>query len=286
MAQLIVNGIVTGTILTLGSIGLTLTYGILRFANFAHGDIMTVGAYVALILLWMNIPPGVAFLFAMVITAVVGIVIDTILYKPLRRKGSIVLLISSVGVALFLRNLVQIIWGPQMRYYTTEIQVAYTLPFGIRIKPDQVLIIVIAAVLIVLMHLFLKRTRTGKAMRAMADNAELAQITGIDTDKVVIWTWGIGCALAAAAGILLGMEIQLRPSMGWDLLLPIFAAAILGGIGKPYGAMAGGMIIGLSQEISTAYLSTAYKPAVSFVILIIVLLIRPSGIFGKVERWT
>jgi branched-chain amino acid transport system permease protein/neutral amino acid transport system permease protein len=242
------------------------TYGVLRFANFAHGDMMTLGAYVAFILVGMNLPLGLVFI--------------------LRKKGSIVLLIASVGVALFLRNLIQIIWGPQMRYYSTEIQIAYTLPFGIRIKPDQLLIIFTAATLIILVHLFLKKTRIGKAMRAMSDNVELAQIAGIDTEKIVIWTWGIGCALAAAAGILLGIEVQLRPLMGWELLLPIFAAVILGGIGKPYGAMVGGLIIGLSQEISTAFISTAYKPAVSFIILILVLFIKPSGIFAKEERWT
>jgi branched-chain amino acid transport system permease protein/neutral amino acid transport system permease protein len=286
MAQLIVNGIIIGSILVLGSVGLTLTYGVLRFANFAHGDMMTLGAYVAFILVGMNLPLGLVFILAMALTALAGVFFDAVLYKPLRKKGSIVLLIASVGVALFLRNLIQIIWGPQMRYYSTEIQIAYTLPFGIRIKPDQLLIIFTAATLIILVHLFLKKTRIGKAMRAMSDNVELAQIAGIDTEKIVIWTWGIGCALAAAAGILLGIEVQLRPLMGWELLLPIFAAVILGGIGKPYGAMVGGLIIGLSQEISTAFISTAYKPAVSFIILILVLFIKPSGIFAKEERWT
>ncbi|NOZ69530.1 MAG: branched-chain amino acid ABC transporter permease [Deferribacteres bacterium] len=286
MEQLIVNGIITGSIIVLGAIGLTLTYGILRFANFAHGDLMTLGAYAALTLAGMNLPFGVVFVIAMAFTAAAGILLDTVLYRPLRKRGSIVLLISSIGAALLLRNLILIIWGPRMRYYSPDIQIAYMLPFGIRIKPDEILIIGIAAALIVLVHLFLKKTRIGKAMRATADNAELAQIAGINTDRVVMWTWGIGCALAAAAGILLGMEVQLRPQMGWDILLPLFAAAILGGIGRPYGAMAGGIIIGLSQEISTAFISTAYKPAVSFAVLILVLLIRPSGIFGKEGRWS
>ncbi len=283
---MIVNGIITGSIIVLGATGLTLTYGILRFANFAHGDLMTLGAYAALTLAGMNLPFGVVFVIAMAFTAAAGILLDTVLYRPLRKRGSIVLLISSIGAALLLRNLVLIIWGPRMRYYSQDIQIAYMMPFGIRIKPDELLIIGIAAALIVLVHIFLKKTRMGKAMRATADNAELAQIAGIDTDRVVMWTWGIGCALAAAAGILLGMEVQLRPQMGWDILLPLFAAVILGGIGRPYGAMAGGIIIGLSQEISTAFISTAYKPAVSFAVLILVLLIRPSGIFGGEGRWS
>ncbi len=286
MEQLIVNGIITGSIIVLGAIGLTLTYGILRFANFAHGDLMTLGAYAALTLSAVNLPFGAVFVIAMAFTAVAGILLDRLLYRPLRKRGSIVLLISSIGAALLLRNLILIIWGPRMRYYSPDIQIAYMMPFGIRIKPDQLLIIGIAAALIILVHIFLKKTRMGKAMRATADNAELAQIAGIDTERVVMWTWGIGCALAAAAGILLGMEVQLRPQMGWDILLPLFAAAILGGIGRPYGAMAGGIIIGLSQEVSTAFISTAYKPAVSFAVLILVLLIRPSGIFGREGRWS
>jgi branched-chain amino acid transport system permease protein/neutral amino acid transport system permease protein len=148
-----------------------------------------------------------------------------------------------------------------------------------------VFIVLAAAVLILLVHLFLKKTKIGKAMRACADNLDLAEVVGIDTRRVVLWTWAVGIALAVSGGVMLGVENGLRPAMGWELLLPLFAAAILGGIGKPYGAMAGGLVIGIAQEVSAGYVSTAYKPAVAFAIMIIVLLVRPQGIFGGRRRW-
>ncbi len=284
MLQLFVNGIIVGSIIVLGGVGLTLTYGILKFANFAHGDVMTVGAYLGLAFIMLGLPLPVAIIPAMAMTALLGILIDKLLYSRLRNRPPTTLLIASVGVALGLRNLVHIIWGPRMRYYSTDIQMAMRLPFGVRIKPDEILIVFLSVLLIVLLHLFLKKTRTGKAMRAVADNMELAKVVGIDTQWIIGWTWGLGCALAAAAGIFLGLEVQLRPTMGWEILLSIFAAVILGGIGKPYGAMAGGLIIGISQAMSTAVLPPAYKPAVSFTILVLVLLIKPSGIFGRERR--
>ncbi len=161
-----------------------------------------------------------------------------------------------------------------------------TLPGDIRIKPDQIMILLVTGALVVFVHLFLTGTRTGKAMRAASDNMELAQVTGIDIDRVVLWTWLLGVSLAAVGGVLLGIDVQLRPVMGWNLLLPIFAATILGGIGSPYGAMAGGMIMGLAQELSTSFMSTEYKPAFAFIIMLVVLLFRPAGIFGTSSKWT
>ncbi len=294
--QLIVYGIISGSILTLGAVGLSLTYSILNFANFAHGDIMALGAFFALasltFLRWLGVsatpfgplsfgfPMVIAFIIAMLLTAVTAIIIDRILYKQLRKTGRVILLVASVGVALSLRNVIQFIWGPDPQYYFMKIQITEKI-FGIRIKPDEILIIGIAALLVILLHLFLQYTKMGKAMRATSDNMELARVTGIDTDKIIIWTWVIGSALAAAGGILVGIENKfITPELGWQLLLPIFAAVILGGIGNPYGAMAGAMLIGLSEEISTAFISTAYKPAVAFIILVIMLLIKPRGLFG------
>jgi len=282
----------------LGAVGLSLTYGILNFANFAHGDIMTLGAFLALVCLTLmqalripattfgalsfGLPMVLALMMAMVLTAGVAILIDRILYRRLRKSGRIVLLIASVGVAFGLRNIIQFIWGPLPQYYSAEIQLARKIPLlGIRIKPDQIFIIGLAAFLVGMLHLFLQKTKTGKAMRAASDNIELARVSGINIDRVILYTWIIGAALAAAAGILGGLENKfITPNSGWEMLLPIFAAVILGGIGSPYGAIAGGMIIGLSEEISTAFISTAYKPAVPFVIMVAVLLIRPRGLFG------
>jgi branched-subunit amino acid ABC-type transport system permease component len=295
---LAIYGIISGSIITLGAVGLSLTYGILNFANFAHGDIMTLGAFLALVCLTLmqalrvpattfgalsfGLPMVLALMMAMVLTGGVAILIDRILYRRLRKSGRIILLIASVGVAFGLRNLIQFIWGPLPQYYSAEIQLARKIPLlGIRIKPDQIFIIGLAAFLVGMLHLFLQKTKTGKAMRAASDNIELARVSGINIDRVILYTWIIGAALAAAAGVLGGLENKfITPNSGWEMLLPIFAAVILGGIGSPYGAIAGGMIIGLSEEISTAFISTAYKPAVPFVIMVVVLLIKPRGLFG------
>ena len=157
------------------------------------------------------------------------------------------------------------------------------MPFvigGLRIKPDQLTIVIGAVVLMVALHLLLRRTKTGKAMRAMADNVDLARITGIDTERVVLWTWVIGAALAAAAGTFLAMDTRLNPLMGWRILLDIFAAAILGGIGSVYGAIVGGLVIGIAEEMSTLFIAPPYKAAVAFAILVVMLIVRPSGLFA------
>jgi len=259
---------------------------------------MSLGAFLALVSLTLlrgldipdspfgplsfGLPMVLAFFIALLLTALAAIIIDRILYLRLRRTGPIILLIAAVGMSFCLRNIIQFIWGPQPQYYIKAIQIARKIPLlGIRIKPDEVFIIIVVALLVIGLHFFLQKTKMGKAMRAASDNMELARVSGIDTEKVIMWTWAIAAALAAAGGILVGIEDKfITPDMGWQMLLPIFAAVILGGIGNPYGAMVGGMIIGLSGEISTAFISTAYKPAVAFIIMVIMLIIKPRGLFG------
>ncbi len=300
MAELIVYGIVLGSIISLGAIGLSLVYGIIRFANFAHGDLMTAGAFVALfmvtgVLSWIGVPDTtfgpisfgwrmvIAFPISMAAVAGVAILLDRILYQKLRAKGSgtVMLAISSLGAAFIIRMIILILWGADSVFYRPGLLRPFLqLPLQIKIRPDQILIIVIVAVLFILLHLFLQKTKMGKAMRATADNMELALISGIDTERVIMWTWGIGGALAAAGGILYGIDVQLHPGMGWNFLIPLFAATILGTIGNIYGALVGGLIIGVAQQASTAFLMPTYKPAVAFIIMILILLIRPKGIFG------
>jgi branched-chain amino acid transport system permease protein/neutral amino acid transport system permease protein len=299
VTELIVYGVVLGSIIALGAIGLTLLYGILRFAHFAHGDLMTLGAYLVLLLnaellpaagiperRWGPLSFGWRMLGSLVVsmgvTALVALVIDRLLYAPLRsRKSSpVILAMASLGMALILRSLIYIIWGPQFLFYSQELRPAWELPLGVRLKPDQVCILVLALVLVLLLYLFLQRTRLGKAMRATADNPQLAWVCGIDTGRVTAWTWVIGAALASAAGVLYGLDAQLRPDMGWSFLLPLFAAVILGGIGSPLGALVGGIILGVAQQVSTAFLLPTYKPAVAFLLLIILLFVRPRGLFG------
>jgi len=304
MVELIIYGIVLGSIISLGAMGLSLVYGILRFANFAHGDLMSVGAYIALFLVtgllaWLGVPDTtfgplsfgwrmlIAFPVSMLAVAGVAVLLDRILYRQLRIKGSgpVIFAMSSLGAAFILRMIILICWGADSLFYRPGLlRPAYELPLGVKIRPDQLFILFLVLVLIISLHLFLQKTKMGKAMRATADNMELALVSGINTERIIIWTWGIGGALAAAGGILYGVDVQLHPYMGWNFLIPLFAATILGSIGNIYGALVGGLIIGVAQQVSTAFLMPTYKPAVAFMIMILILLLRPKGIFGGRHR--
>lgn len=277
--QLTIYGIVVGSIISLGAVGLSLIYGILRFPHFAHGDLFTLGAYMSFVaVVFLNVPVLVALPFGVALTALVAVAIDQTVYRRLRKVKPVILLIASVGVALILRSTIQLIWGSSNRVYESGIEMP-NVWMGLRIQDDHLVIVGGTVLIVMALHLFLQKTKVGKAMRAMSDNSDLAQVTGIDVNRIIIWTWIIGGGLAAVAGIFLAMDTRLHPVMGWRLLLPVFAAAILGGIGRPYGAIAGGIIIGLVQEYSTPFLSPAYKPAIAFALMILVLIIRPTGIF-------
>jgi branched-chain amino acid transport system permease protein/neutral amino acid transport system permease protein len=300
MFELTVYGIVFGSIISLGAIGLTLVFGIVRFANFAHGDLMSSGAYIALfmvtgVLAWIGVPDTnfgmlsfglrmlIAFPVAMFVVACVAVALDRILYRKLRAKKShaVIMAMSSLGSAFILRMLILIFWGADSLFYRPGmLRHAIQLPLNVKIRPDQILILIVVFSLVVLLHLYLQKTKMGKAMRATADNMELALVSGIDTERVIIFTWGIGGALAAAGGILYGIDVQLHPYMGWNFLIPLFAATILGTVGNIYGALVGGLVIGVSQQVSTAFIMPTYKPAVAFILMILILLVRPKGIFG------
>ena len=174
------------------------------------------------------------------------------------------------------------IWGPDPRFYIRGIHLAQRYPFDIVLKTDQIFIFAVALGMAVLVYLLLFRTKLGKAMRALADNPDLALVSGINTDQVIAWTWAIGGGLMAIAGALLALQANLKPELGFGLILPISAAAILGGIGKPQGAFVGAMVVAVPQEVSVEFFSAGYKPGVAFVILILVLLLRPRGLFGTV----
>jgi branched-chain amino acid transport system permease protein len=303
MLQLVADGLVIGAVIALGAIGVTLTYSILRFANFAHGEYLTWGAYLA----W-TVLAGVAsiagpvaplgplsfgwpLLAALVVsaagTALIALALDRILFQRLRRKGStITVIIGSFGAALVLRNLLQFAYGSLPEYYTREIQIAIRVVprdilGGLRITPDQLFVLGLTIVMVIGLHTFLMRTTIGKAMRATSINPQLARVAGIDVDGVIRATWIIGAVLAAVAGVFAGLTVQLRPQLGFDLLLPLFAAAILGGIGSVYGAVAGGFIIGLAESLSVPLVGAEYRAATAFVVLIAILLVRPTGLFGE-----
>ncbi|NHN61330.1 MULTISPECIES: branched-chain amino acid ABC transporter permease [Halorussus] len=296
LLQLFANGVVFGSIVLLASVGLSLLYGIGNFANFAHGELLTVGAYVAYVAtVALGLPFAAAVGASVVATAVLGVALDRVLFVRHRDSSPIVLLVVTIGVALVLRSLIRIVWSNQLRSYGLPLRrgvqfVDTTLPVGgydlvlrLRLTRDGLVIVAVAALFALATHLFLTRTTMGVAMRATADNRSLAKVTGIDTDRVLRATWGLSGALAAVGGAFLGVQTGvIQPRMGFNVLLVAFAAVILGGIGSPYGAMVGAYVIGIAQEMSIAIpgVSASYRAAVSFLILVGVLLVKPDGIAG------
>ncbi len=282
--QLIVNGIALGSIIALGAVGLTLTYGILRLSNFAHGDFMTLGAFIAWMLNLSKIPVlsnlWVSMLIGIAATVGVALLSEAILWKRMRRvrATSTTLVIISIGLALFLRNGILLIWGSEAKRYNLPISEAIDL-FGIKIKFYNLVVLGLAIVAIAGLHFLLQNTKIGKAMRAVADDIDLARVTGIDVEKVVLWTWIISASLTGLGGQMYGLITNVRPDMGWFLIMPMFAAVTLGGIGNPYGAIAGAFIIGIAQEVSVPIVGSQYKLAIALILMVLTLLFRPQGLF-------
>ncbi len=304
MLQILADGVIIGSIVALGAIGLTLTFSILRFANFGHGELLAWGAYFAFSALAVFIAIGwasdaapiapfsfgwpllAALFVAAVLTALLALALDALLFKRLRLQGSITLVIASFGAALAARNLLLFTYGGIPRYYSQELQIAVPLlprstMGGLRITADQLLVLVLTAATVIALHVFLKRSTTGRAMRATADNPMLARVAGIDPERMLRITWLLGGALAAVAGVFAGLTVQLRPTIGLDLLLPLFAAVILGGIGSVGGAVAGGLIVGLAESAAVAWVGAEWRAAAAFAVLIAMLLVRPTGLFGE-----
>ncbi|TAN31222.1 MAG: branched-chain amino acid ABC transporter permease [Castellaniella sp.] len=294
MLSLTVWGVMLGGIIALGGIGLTLCYGVLKFPNFAHGEFLTLGAYVTygVVLVLPQSNPIWRFSFgweliagllvAAIVTAVVAIILDRFLYRPLRKHMSplVLLAMASLGMEFLLRGVVYLIWGSDFHfYYSGRSNPALQLPFGLRIQADQLFVFALAIVMVATIYWMLTRTRIGKAMRASADNPDLAQVRGINTEQVIAWTWVIGAGMAAVGGAMYGLASQLRPDMGFVLLLPLFAAVIMGGIGSAWGALVGSVIIGVAMQLTSAFMNPAYGPAVAFVLMVLVLLMRPQGLF-------
>lgn len=278
--QLIVNGIAVGSIIALAAVGLTLTYGILRLANFAHGDFMTLAAY----LTWVINRNGVNIWLSVIVSAgaTVGVMLlcEQLLWKPMRsrRATSTTLIIISIGLALFIRNGIILIWGGSNQRYDLPIVPALNI-LDIRVAFYRLLVMVLAVLAIVALHFLLQNTKIGKAMRAVADDLDLARVSGINVDRVILWTWVIAGTLTALGGSMLGLVEAVRPNMGWFLILPMFASVILGGIGNPYGAIAGALLIGVAQEASVPFLGSEYKLGVALLLMVVMLLIRPQGLF-------
>lgn len=285
--QTTINGLSIGSIYALAAIGLTLVYGILKLVNFAHGDFMTLGAFVAFA---VNVSAGAhlawAIAAAVAAVAVMGLCFEYAIWRPMRTRGAgmLQLLLMSLGLAFVIRYLIQFQWsGSSQKLNVDNLQAWH--PFDLTISRVQVIVIAAAGVLLTLVAVLLKTTTLGKSMRALSDNFDLAEVSGINTGRVIAVTWLLAGGLAGLSGVLAAIyQSTFDPETGFRLLLSVFAAVILGGIGSAYGALAGGLLIGLAQEWSTMWVASTYKDAVGFLILILVLLIRPQGIFGRAVR--
>ena len=284
-AQATANGLVSGTYFALGAVGLALVFGVLRLVNFAHGDFLTFGAYSALLAnAFFNLPIIVATAIAVAATAVLAAVLELAVWRPMRarRAGGLQLLLIAIGLAFVIRNGIQIAAGTEPRTLHVDITSAVSFLGGIRLGTTELAVVVIGLVALVLVAILLSVSRLGKEMRALADNVSLAEVAGIDTGRVIIATWLVAGALAGLAGVLVAAAVGvLTPQFGFQLLLSLFAATILGGIGNAYGALAGGLLLGLAQEWSTLFIDPRWKLAVGFAILILTLLIRPNGLLGR-----
>ena len=287
--QLLANGLVTGSVYAIAAVGVSLVYGILRLVNFAYGDMMAFGALIAY---GVNGPLKqsmvVATFAAMAATAVLALLLDFALWRPLRarRAGFMSLFLASIGLALVLRQALLLFGGSQPRTYRVDPYRVFVIG-SVRLSEAQVIAIAAAAATILLVGLLLAYTTTGKALRAMADDRELAAVAGIDVGSMIRVAWIISGVLCGRAGVLAAMvEYSFDPNFGFQLLLPVFAAVVLGGIGSAYGALAGGIVLGVAQELSTwsgfaGGVNPVYKPVVAFGVLALALLIRPQGLFGS-----
>jgi branched-chain amino acid transport system permease protein len=300
--QALVDGMLSGAIVALGAIGVTFSLAILRFANFSHGDLLAVGAYAALFLLaiavgdegsgeGLSAPIGpfsfgwalpLALAFGIVVVVAVALLLDRLVYRRLRRRGAdpLTLVFASFGLALVLRNLILLFFGPDPHQYSREIQMAVRLPGGVLVMPDQVMVFAITLQVLAVLWAFLRFTRHGIAMRSVAENPVLSGIAGVDITATIRLTWAVSAVLAALAGVFYGVTVQVRPEMGINLLLPLFTAAILGGVGSVGGAVAGALLISLCENLAALVIPGTYKPMVPFVLLLLVLFFRPAGLFA------
>lgn len=301
MIQNLIDGVLTGSYISLGAIGLTLVMHILRFANFSHAELLSLGAYSALVFdaLFSAIVPVFAAKLAplsltwalvlamplsMILTGLSALLIDRFVFKRVREKGQeLSMVFASFGMALIVRNVIGLIFGLSPELYSKDIAFAMMLSLDplILVKPDQVFVLVAALGLMLVLHLVLSRTPFGYALRAVAENPSLAQVNGVNLSRTILYVWLIGGALAAIAGIFYGLSHQLIPVMGRDLVLPIFAATIVGGIGSVFGAVLGGFIVGIAANLALVILPSGYTPSVPFLLILLVLMLRPNGLFGE-----
>lgn len=283
--QQLINGISLGSVYGLLALGYTMVYGIINLINFAHGDVYMLGAYVGFLLTThLNLGFLPSILITMVVCAILGIIIEKIAYKPIRNSTRIAALITAISVSLFIEYLTMYIAGPEIRSFPEVLPDMSIKLFnnGVVLNIRDIYIVLTTITLMVVLQFIIHRTKVGKAMRAVSQDSDAAQLMGINVNKTISYTFAIGSALAGAGGVLVGVYYNtINPLMGVGPGLKAFVAAVIGGIGIIPGAMFGGLFLGMTETMVAAYGGSMYKDAVAFAILILVLLIKPTGLFGK-----
>lgn len=283
MGQLLVNGIVAGLLLALPALALALSFSVLRFANYAIGSYLSCGAYLVYVgNVGLGLPLWLAAGAGALLFAGLAVAIDWLAYRPLRNRSGVTLLVASMGVAIALENLIRLFAGNSPRAY--NVAVARPMRFGdIRLNHEQLTILLTVTACLGIVWIVFRFTRLGRMMRAVADNPDLAAVRGISRGRVVAYVWLISGALTALSGVLVGLDANVEPQMGWTYLLPVFTAAILGGIANPMAAVAGALTLGIAEELATLVMPVHYRMIVTFLVMVALLLVRPWGLFGT--RW-
>ena len=279
----IINGLQSGSIYALVALGYSMVYGIIMLLNFAHGDIIMIGAYAGIIAVGqMNLPPLAAVLLSILICALLGVLIEFLAYKPLRQAPPLSVLITAIGVSYFLQNLALILFGSQQKAYPTLAVMSHYTIGGVTVDGISILTLLVTAVIMVVLTFFINKTRLGKAMRAVSEDKAAASLMGISVNGTITLTFAIGSALAAVASIFYGMSyVYIKPTTGAMPGIKAFTAAVFGGIGSVPGAMLGGILLGVIEQLSKTYISTLWSDAIVFGVLVLVLVVKPTGLLGK-----
>ncbi|MDI3316447.1 MAG: branched-chain amino acid ABC transporter permease [Bacillota bacterium] len=293
LLELLLNGVTLGSVYALVALGYTMVYGVLRLINFAHGDLFALGAYLAFSLLTARALGGrvegaagllVVLVLVMLFVAVAGALIERVAYRPLRRSSRLAPVVSALGVSVFLENAIMLVYGPDYQVFPHSLlpQVGWSLGAGIHVSLVQLLIVLVSVALMVALVLLVQKTTVGAAIRAVALDHDTARLMGIDVDRIILLVFLIGPALGGAAGLMVGTYYgQISFQMGWGYGLKAFTAAIIGGIGNIPGAMVGGLLLGILEALGAGYISSAWQGAITFLVLILILIFRPTGLLGE-----
>ena len=281
----LINGISLGAVYAIIALGYTMVYGIAKMLNFAHGDVIMVGAYISFCTTtYLHLPPIVSVLFAMIVCTLLGILIEDLAYKPLRKASSLAVLITAIGVSYFLQNAALLIWGSAPKTFSSIVPLSSLSLFdgGLIVTAESIVTVCACVLIMIFLPLFTKKSRRGKGMRAVSEDKDAAELMGINVNVTISVTFAIGSALAAIAGVLLcSVYPVLVPTTGSMPGIKAFTAAVFGGIGSIPGAMLGGILLGVIEIFSKSYISTALSDAIVFAVLIVVLLVKPTGLLGK-----